>query len=190
MDWSISEADLTDPFDLASTVGLVDAYASEPIGLGRPLGEAGRDRLASLLTSTPGVFALLAVQSGIGSGAGADPGADPGAGVFGPDGRSSGTGEAIGVAVYQVGISSFAQRVRVNIHDLYVRPAWRGRGVASGLIESVCQRSAAVGAAAVSLEVRSDNPRAAALYERLGFGDPGGVATRFLVRGLGDQAGA
>lgn len=53
-----------------------------------------------------------------------------------------------------------------RVRRLYVREAFRGRGVGRGLVQAVV--TAAAGRFA-RLRVRTDDPRAGRLYERLGF---------------------
>jgi GNAT superfamily N-acetyltransferase len=58
-----------------------------------------------------------------------------------------------------------------TIDEIYVAPAWRRRGLATVLIESLCtEHSSSPGRPiALELEVSPGNPRARRLYERLGF---------------------
>ncbi len=58
-----------------------------------------------------------------------------------------------------------------NVDELYVRPAFRGRGHGTALVRAI---AAGTGPwprvpVAIELEVSPDNPRARALYEALGF---------------------
>lgn len=50
-----------------------------------------------------------------------------------------------------------------------VRPDAQGRGLGRRLMESVLERAEAIGIERLQLFMRSDNPRAYALYESLGF---------------------
>lgn len=50
-----------------------------------------------------------------------------------------------------------------------VRKDWWGRGIGSGLLERLIVFAKETGAEVISLEVRSDNRRAIALYEKFGF---------------------
>jgi ribosomal protein S18 acetylase RimI-like enzyme len=59
-----------------------------------------------------------------------------------------------------------------NIDELFVAPLYRGRGLATALLEELADKEQSVWPirpAALSLEVTSQNERARALYERLGF---------------------
>ena len=55
------------------------------------------------------------------------------------------------------------------IAHLGVRPEWRGRGVASGLLSLIMRRLRVEDLGYVELDVGSDNPEAKRLYERAGF---------------------
>jgi ribosomal protein S18 acetylase RimI-like enzyme len=59
-----------------------------------------------------------------------------------------------------------------NIDELFVAPEYRGRGVATALLERLAEGEESlwpVRPAALALEVTPQNERARALYERLGF---------------------
>ena len=59
-----------------------------------------------------------------------------------------------------------------NIDELFVAPLYRGRGLATALLEELADKEQSVWPirpAALALEVTSQNERARALYERLGF---------------------
>jgi GNAT superfamily N-acetyltransferase len=55
------------------------------------------------------------------------------------------------------------------LHDLFVEPDARRRGVARGLLEAVRQYGETVGACGVGLATAIDNYGAQALYEQLGY---------------------
>jgi ribosomal protein S18 acetylase RimI-like enzyme len=57
----------------------------------------------------------------------------------------------------------------LNIHDIAVLPAWRGRGIARRLLDAITQHASALGCCRLTLEVRGDNTPARALYRRAGF---------------------
>jgi GNAT superfamily N-acetyltransferase len=56
-----------------------------------------------------------------------------------------------------------------GITDVWVSPAARGRGLATGVVAALLEWAAERGATTAYLQVRGDNPGALALYERLGF---------------------
>ena len=57
----------------------------------------------------------------------------------------------------------------IHINNLAMRPAVRGRGLGTALLERVLEDARTLGARRATLEVRASNERARRLYERLGF---------------------
>ena len=57
------------------------------------------------------------------------------------------------------------------VDELYVRPAWRDRGIGNRLLDAMEARCSASGVAALHLEVDHDNSAGRRLYERRGFVD-------------------
>jgi ribosomal-protein-alanine N-acetyltransferase len=57
----------------------------------------------------------------------------------------------------------------LHINNIAVGPAWRGRGLGSALLGAVLDRARGLGATRATLEVRSSNAVALALYRRFGF---------------------
>lgn len=55
--------------------------------------------------------------------------------------------------------------------------SWQGRGIGAALVGWIQKECIAAGADAVALQVLHANPRAAALYRRLGFGDAASLVT-------------
>jgi len=148
-------ADLTYAKQSEAVVALVDQYSQESPG-GRPLPAAAREALADRLLTHPSAVVLLAWS-----------------------------GEtAVGVAVCFRLFSTFAGRPLINIHDIAVDRAHRGRGIGTLLLEAVEAAARESGCCKVTLEVRADNPAAERLYRRFGFGDPGEAVTRFLDKPL------
>ena len=73
-------------------------------------------------------------------------------------------GVAVGMAA---GVVSGAGEF--NLIAMWVRPEYRGAGVAVGLVEAVKENAVARGHSRVVLDVSPDNERAAAFYRKLGF---------------------
>ncbi|EQB16171.1 GNAT family N-acetyltransferase [Novosphingobium lindaniclasticum] len=136
-------ADYADAGDAARVVALLDSYARDPMGGGKPLSEDVRERLVPELAAHPGAFSLLAFEGD----------------------------DAVGLANCITGFSTFAARPLVNIHDMAVLPAARGRGVGRALMLAVEQEARARGACKITLEVLSGNATAKGLYASLGYGD-------------------
>lgn len=57
------------------------------------------------------------------------------------------------------------------ITQMGVRPEWRGRGLGEAMLVRALRHFAAEGIETAALEVATNNPRARALYERLGFNE-------------------
>lgn len=154
----ISEADFADPAHCAAIVTMLDAYAADPIGGGIPLSGAVRERLIPALREQPTALVLLAFADR----------------------------QPVGIAVCFFGFSTFQARPLLNIHDLAVLSAWRGRGVGRALLTAAEARARRRGCCKLTLEVQDDNRRARGLYERFGFADfvVAGSVTRFLSKPL------
>ncbi|HSF31600.1 MAG TPA: GNAT family N-acetyltransferase [Candidatus Tectomicrobia bacterium] len=139
----VIEADLTDLRHQTAILHLIDAYARDPMGDGRDLPGAVRDRLISGLRQHPTSLIFLAF-----------------------DGMTP-----VGVAVCFRGFSTFAARPLINIHDLAVIPDYRGQGIGRLLLERVEGKGRELGCCKLTLEVREDNHRAQRLYLKNGFRD-------------------
>ena len=60
-----------------------------------------------------------------------------------------------------------------DITNVCIHPDWRGRGLASCLLEALLDRARQKGIDRIYLEVRTSNTPAIALYKKAGFGDVG-----------------
>lgn len=136
-------ADYGDPADAALVVALLDAYARDPMGGGKPLADDVRTALVPGLAAHGGAFSLLA---------------------FAGD-------TALGLANCITGFSTFAARPLINIHDMAVIPEARGLGVGKALMLAIEDEARRRGACKVTLEVLSGNHAAKGLYARQGYGD-------------------
>ena len=155
---SVREADLRAPADAAAVVELVNAYASDPVGGGVPLPPDVRARLVPGLRAHPTSLVLLAFEGD----------------------------RPIGIAVCFFGFSTFQAGPLLNVHDLAVLEAWRGRGVGRVLLDAIEERALSRGCVKLTLEVQDENIRARRAYERFGFADftLAGSVTRFLTKPL------
>lgn len=81
--------------------------------------------------------------------------------------------ESGGTAIAKVDLALRSPRRGAQIAGVYVRPAWRGQGVATAAVSTISARLLAEGAPGVTLHVRADNTRARGAYERAGFVDRG-----------------
>ena len=61
------------------------------------------------------------------------------------------------------------KRKNANIFSLGVLPAFRGQGISNTLLNAALKEVSVLGFTHVTLEVRTDNPSAIALYKKFGF---------------------
>lgn len=153
-------AEYANPQHAQAIVALLDAYACDPMGGAEPLSPYARAHLVESLAQRPHAFTVLAwVQ-----------------------------GAPAGLANCFEGFSTFACKPLVNIHDFAVLPAYRGQGVAQGLMAFVEGEARRRGAAKLTLEVLQGNQPAQALYARCGFAnyqlDPAMGYAQFLQKHL------
>jgi ribosomal protein S18 acetylase RimI-like enzyme len=158
MELAIREGNFADAGDAAAIVTVLDSYASDPAGGGAPLTREVRERLVPALRGQPTALVLLA--------------------FVGPT--------PVGIAVGFFGLSTFQARPLLNIHDLAVIAAYRGKGVGRALLREAEKRALARGCCKLTLEVQDANARARGLYASFGFEDfvVAGSATRFLSKPL------
>jgi GNAT superfamily N-acetyltransferase len=134
-------ADLDNAAHQSAIVALLDMYCRDEFGDGRPLSSDARERLIPGLKKHGGARVFLAYEGD----------------------------RPIGVAICLLGFSTFRGLPVLNIHDIAVDPACRGRGVGRELLVAVESHARTLGCCKVTLEVRSDNTRAMAAYRRAGF---------------------
>lgn len=138
-------ADYTNGADQRAIKLLLDAYAKDPMGGGKSLGDAILNQVLHDLPTIHGAFTVLAFWDE----------------------------EPVGLANCFTGYSTFKAKLLINIHDLVVLPEARGLGIGLQLLQTVTDEAIKRGACKLTLEVRDDN-RAKNLYLRAGFkkGDP------------------
>jgi GNAT superfamily N-acetyltransferase len=137
----VVEADLNSRAHQDAIVELVDSYAREPMGIGKPLSADVRAGMIPGLREHPTTMVFLAYLGD----------------------------EAIGIAVCFLGFSTFAARPLINIHDLAVLPAHRARGTGRQLLAAVERKALELGCCKLTLEVLDTNDRARRMYAAFGF---------------------
>ncbi len=129
------------PGDLALLVSLMREFYDES---GYPLDEGrARDALGRL-TADPALGRLWLVLHG---------------------------GEPVGYVALTLGFSLEYYGRDAFVDDLYIRPAFRGAGLGTRVLEAVEAACPALGIRAVHLEVERANGRAQGLYRKRGFRD-------------------
>lgn len=162
----ICRADYANPVHARALVELLDAYARDPMGGGAPLSEFARAHLVAALAARPQAFSVLAFGSS-----------------DSPDSEFP-----VGLVNCMEGFSTFACRPLINVHDVAVLPAHRGRRVAEKMLALVEEIARERGACKLTLEVLQGNVGALRLYQRVGFAnyqlDPAMGHAQFLQKWL------
>jgi ribosomal protein S18 acetylase RimI-like enzyme len=152
-------ADLDDAAHASAVIDVLDSYASDPVGGGKPLAADVRARLVPALKTQSNAVIVLAF-----------------------DGEMP-----VGLAVCFLGFSTFKARALLNVHDLAVIPKYRGRGIGRALLDFVERYARERDCCKLTLEVQDANARARGLYASFGFTDfvvGEASATRFLEKPL------
>ncbi|MDO8278473.1 MAG: GNAT family N-acetyltransferase [Burkholderiaceae bacterium] len=154
----IVRADYGDPVHARALVELLDAYARDPAGGGLALSAHARANVVAGLAARPQAFSVLAF-----------------------DGE-----QAIGLVNCIEGFSTFAARPLVNVHDVVVLVAYRGRRVGELMLALVEHIARERGACKLTMEVLQGNASALRLYGRIGFAayelDPAMGHAQFLQK--------
>ena len=138
---TVVESDLSRSDHQEATVHLLNAYALDPMGDGRPLSDEARRTLIPGLRKHPTTMVFIAYR---------------------------GT-EPVGLSICFRGFSTFAARPLVNISDYFVIPAYRGAGIGRLLFAAIEQRALGIGCCRLTLEVQENNHRAKSVYAAAGF---------------------
>ena len=139
----IKVVDFKDPEQCHAWLELLDMYANDPMGGGSALLEDVKARLCGELASWPGALSLIAWEGA----------------------------QAIGLLNAFVGYSTFKARPLMNVHDIAVKPQWRGKGVGKALMAEIERQARDKGCCKLTLEVLTGNQRARDAYVSFGFED-------------------
>jgi len=137
----ICRADYANRIHASALVMLLDAYARDAAGGGKPLGEFAKTHLVDALAARPQAFSVLAFD----------------------------LMQPIGLINCIEGFSTFACKPLVNVHDVAVLASHRGQRVAEQMLALAEQIARERGACKMTLEVLQGNSSAIRLYERVGF---------------------
>lgn len=156
----VCRADYADSAHARALVQLLDSYAQDPAGGGKPLSEFAKTHLVKELAARPQAFSVLAFDGD----------------------------KAVGLVNCIEGFSTFACRPLVNIHDVAVLPGYRGQRIGEKMLALVDEIARERGACKLTLEVLQGNLGAVKLYERVGFAgyqlDPAMGQARFFQKWL------
>jgi GNAT superfamily N-acetyltransferase len=137
----VVQADLERPDHQKVVIALVESYARDPMGNGKPLPDDVKQALIPGLRRHPTTIIFLAYDGD----------------------------QPVGIAICFGGFSTFYARPLINIHDLAVLPTHRGRGFGRALLAAVEDKARALGCCKVTLEVQENNLKARRTYEAAGF---------------------
>lgn len=135
--------DFTNPAHLNALVDLLQEYMADPMGDHAPHTKLQQLRLVDGLANHEKSFVLFAIDND----------------------------RAVGVATCFELFSTFQVKPFINIHDFAVSPDYRRRGVGRAMMQEVVAIAKEKGCCKVTLEVRTDNPAAQALYREEGFSE-------------------
>ncbi|MBF8270138.1 MAG: histone acetyltransferase HPA2 [Gammaproteobacteria bacterium] len=141
MDIEVIQADYRDVAQAKEIAMLLNAYASDPMGGGRPLAGEILDKLADELARLPHAFSVIAYADS----------------------------HPVGLANCFELFSTFLCRPLVNIHDMVVLREFRERGISRKILEKVEEIALQKGCCKLTLEVLSGNEAARLAYQKFGF---------------------
>jgi len=137
----IKKADLSISEQANSIIELLNEYALHPMGGGEALTEFTRDNLIAALQSRKECSVILAYDDDT----------------------------AIGLCNCFEAFSTFACKPLLNIHDLYVKEAYRKQGIARQMMQKAEQLAKHNGCCKMTLEVLSKNEAAKKSYLASGY---------------------
>lgn len=137
----IIEADLGLAEQASAFRQMMQTYASDPMGGGKPLSDDLLARLPMALALRPDSYTLLAFCNG----------------------------KPAGLLNAFEGFSTFKCAPLLNIHDVIVASEYRGLGLADQLLEAAEGIARRNGCCKLTLEVLEGNSRAQSVYRRNGF---------------------
>ena len=139
----ILPADLSSKTHALALVELLDAYARDPLGGGQGLTNNVKAKLPDELSRRPTACVLLA--------------------------WAEAKTQPVGLLIAFEGFSTFAAQPLLNLHDIYVDPAYRRRGLGKLLLAHAEAIARQRGCCKLTLEVLSGNTAAQAAYREFGF---------------------
>lgn len=134
-------ADLSSPSHAEAVVYLLNEYAKDEMGGNSELSAFAKRNLVAELRKRQGAHVLIAFV----------------------DGRPA------GLAICFEGFSTFACKPLLNIHDIVVALAYRGRGISKSLLAKAEEVAVRIGGCKLTLEVLEGNAVARAAYQACGY---------------------
>ena len=134
-------ADYSDATDAATVSTLLNGYALDQFGNSAPLDDAVRANLCANLAKIQGAFSVIASV-----------GDTP-----------------VGLINAFQGFSTFKCQPLINVHDVFVEPGHRRKGITQSMLLKVEEVAVSRGCCKLTLEVLSNNPNAMGSYAKFGF---------------------
>lgn len=134
-------ADYNDPVHQAAIVELLDEYARGPMGGAKGLSDWTKENLPAALAGTANAFSILALADGTPAGL---------------------------INCFQT-LSTFKCKPLLNIHDVMVSRALRGKGLSTAMLAKVEEIALQRGCCKLTLEVLEGNSIARKSYKKFGF---------------------
>ena len=149
----ITHVDYRNPQQGEDLVSLLNAYALDPLGGNAPLRDEVKEALPSKLAEVEGANSFIAYIND----------------------------QPVGLLNAFMGFSTFNAAPLINIHDVYVAPEARGKGVVDALFAAIETVANELNCCKITLEVLEENGVAQSAYNRLGYkgydlGEVGGEA--------------
>ena len=139
----IIPADYTNPKHAEEIIVLMNAYASDPMGGGKPLTKTVNDNLVNTLATLPHALSIISYVDGV----------------------------AAGLVNCFEGFSTFSCQPLINIHDVIVLQPYRTKGLSYRMLEKVEEIARTKGCCKLTLEVLTGNKIAQSAYHKFGFAD-------------------
>lgn len=133
--------DFENPAHLNGLVHLLNMYMADPMGDAPVLNKLQQLRLVDGLANHSSSFVLFELYET----------------------------EIVGIATCFINFSTFKVKPYLNIHDFFVHPAFRGKGLAKNMMHELISISKSRGYCKITLEVREDNYVAQGLYRSMDF---------------------
>ncbi|MDF1644040.1 MAG: GNAT family N-acetyltransferase [Pseudomonadales bacterium] len=160
MEIEIKRADYTLPQHQTDIIFLLNSYALDQMGGGKPLSSFVQKNLVAELAARPYAFSILCYVDG----------------------------KPAGLANCLEGFSSFACKPLINIHDLAVLNEYRSMGLSQRILKEIESIAVSKGCCKITLEVLEGNTTAKGAYRKFGFSgyqlDPKMGDAVFWTKGL------
>ncbi len=141
MTTKIIRADYSNIIHAQAIVNLLNSYAMDSMGGGKPLSEYTQTNLINKLSSLPNAISILAFQEDV----------------------------AVGLVNCFIQFSTFQCKSLLNIHDIVILPTYRKQGIGYQLLEATELLAKEHECCKITLEVLEGNIPARNLYQKFGF---------------------